>query len=84
MRETPQQEIEIKAILDCQLSSDRYEIKDKFAESFKTMEITKEQKKCGNQEILTHEVLRQQKITREIMKWGKHRKLAKNKNGIKI
>ena len=25
-------------ILDCQLSSDRYEIKDKFVESFKTME----------------------------------------------
>ena len=45
MRETPQQEIEIEAILDCQLSSDRYEIKDKFAESFKTMENNKKAEK---------------------------------------
>jgi len=45
MRETPQQEIEIEAILDCQLSSDRYEIKDKFAESCKTMENNKKAEK---------------------------------------
>ena len=34
MLEEPLQEIEIKAILDCQLFSDRYEIKDTYTDSF--------------------------------------------------
>ena len=62
MLQEPQQEIEIKAILDRQLSLDRYEIKDTY--TLRQWKTTREQKKCGKQEILTQKVLIQQKKER--------------------